>query len=173
VKAVQPPTHVGEEGWPVMSYLRLEAGDVPAEFVVIADCGEQSPWGRYATVRVAVWSNEIRELYGDYDMSFAQAQHSLLERAGLLPRSVVEVVTVRDPDRRNDYRIFIDGKARPDGTSPLVRVVTHDIDLGASDITQAWATGELDRTATLSPAAAAYARDVIAAYADDHAVDGP
>lgn len=156
-----------------MSYLRLEAGDVPAEFVVIADCGHQAPRGRYATVRVAVWPTEIAERYGDYGMSFAQAQRNLLEGAGLLPRSVVEVVTVRDPDRRNDYRVFIDGKARPDGASRLVRVVTHDIDLGASDITRAWVTAELDRAAALSPAAAAYARDIIAEYADDNAVDGP
>jgi hypothetical protein len=95
----------------------------------------------------------------------------MLERAGLLPRSTVEVLVVSEPDRSKDYTIVIDGKARPDGTSRHVRVITHDIDLGASEITPAWVAAELQRTAALSPTAAAQARDVITRYAEDSDVD--
>ncbi|MEJ3741787.1 hypothetical protein WEI85_00595 [Actinomycetes bacterium KLBMP 9797] len=170
---VQPPSHVGDLAWPVMSYLRLDTRDVPAQFVVIADSGDHSPRGRYATVHVTVWPGHVKERYGRYDPSFARAQLSLIEQAGLLPTSTVEVVTVRDPDRSNEHSIFIDGKARPDGTSLLVRVSVHDSDLGASEITSDWVASQLHRAGTLSPAAAGYARDVIAMYADDNDVDVP
>ena len=61
---------------------------------------------------------------GEYDLTFAQAQHSLAERAGLLPDHTVEVIVVRDPDRSNDYTVVIDGTIRPDATTDHVRVLT-------------------------------------------------
>ena len=39
---------------------------------------------------------------------------------------------MRDPDRSNDYTVVIDGTIRPDATTDHVRVLTHDIDLGAT-----------------------------------------
>jgi hypothetical protein len=47
----------------------------------------------------------------------------------------VEVVVVRNPDRANDYTIFIDGTHHPDGKTDPVRVLTRDIDPGASGVT--------------------------------------
>jgi hypothetical protein len=128
---VVPPTHVGDRRWLVLSAVRVERDQHPAEFVVVVDCGEPTPREPYATLRVYVWPEGSKAEQGEYDLTFAQAQRSMLERAGLLPRSTVEVVVVRDPDRGNDYTVVIDGKPRADGTSRHVRVITHDIDLGA------------------------------------------
>ena len=172
MKPVLPPTRVGDLNWPVVSYIRLDTGDVPAEFIVLVDCGEGPPREPYATLRVLVWPYCTKSGLGHHDMSYAQAQRSLVQRAGLLPVSTVEVVTVRDPDCSNDHTVFIDGKARPDGTSDRVRVITHDIDAGASEITPAWVAHQLQRTQDLSPAAAARARAVVTSYADDIDVDG-
>ena len=173
MKPVLPPTHVGDLNWPVVSYIRLDTGDVPAEFIVLVDCGEPTPRQPYATMRVIIWPHHTKTELGHYDLSFAQAQRSLVQRADLLPVSTVEVVTVRDPDRSNDHTVFIDGKARHDGRSDRVRVITHDIDAGASEITADWVAHQLERTHDLSPAAAVHARDVVRMYADDNDVDGP
>ena len=168
---VAPPTSVGDLHWPVLCAVRVSTADDPAEFVVLVDCGEPTPREQYATLRVYVWSDHSKAEEGEYDLTFAQARHSLAERVGLLPRSTVEVIVVRDPDRSNDYTVVIDGTIRPDGTSPYVRVITHDIDLGASEITPAWVVAQQEYAQQLSPAAAAHAGDVIAMYADDNDVD--
>jgi hypothetical protein len=87
---------------------------------------------------------------------------------GLLPTVKVEVIVVRDPDAANDYAVFVDGQRRPDGKTDRVRVVTHDIDLGAVEITPAWVAGQLQRAdGALSPAAAHHARESVTSYADD------
>jgi hypothetical protein len=52
-----------------------------------------------------------------------------------------------------------------------VRVITHDIDLGASELTPAWVAAQRKYAQQLSPVAAAHAGDVIATYADDNDVD--
>jgi hypothetical protein len=124
-------------------------------------------WGQQQPAGVQVSKAE----HGEYDLTFGQAQHSLAERAGLLPRSTVEVIVVRDPDRSNDYTVVIDDPIRPVGTSRHVRVITHDIDLGANEITHAWVATQLEHAQRLSPAAAAHAGEVIARYADDNDVD--
>jgi hypothetical protein len=168
---VAPPTSVGDLHWPVLCAVRVSTADEPAEFVVLVDCGEPTPREQYATLRVYVWSERNKAELGEYDLTFEQARCSLAERAGLAPRSTVEVVVVRDPDRSNDYTVVIDGTIRPDGTGRYVRVITHDIDLGASEITTAWVATQLEHAQRLSPAAAAHAREVIAMYADDNDVD--
>jgi hypothetical protein len=175
MRFVAPPTHVGIDGWPVLSAVRVATADtanqVPAEFVVLADCGEGTPREPYATFRVFVWPDHSKTTDGEYDLTFAQAQRSLTERAGLLPTATVEVVVVRDPDRANDYTVFIDGAHQPAGRTGTVRVVCHDIDLGAVEITAAWVDDQLQRTRVLSPAAAGLARDAVLAYADDLPAD--
>jgi hypothetical protein len=168
---VAPPTSVGDQHWPVLCAVRVSNADDPAEFVVLVDCGEPTPREQYATLSVYVWPDRSKAEHGEYDLTFAQARHSLAERAGLLPRSIVEVIVVRDPDRSNDYTIVIDGAICPDGTSRHVRVITHDIDLGASEITPAWVAAQLQYAQQLSPAAAAHAVEVIATYADDSDVE--
>lgn len=178
MRVVTPPTHVGEDHWPVLSYVRVTTADEPAEFVVLVDCGEGTPQHPYATLRVFVWPNRRKVADGEYNLTFDQARRSLAERARLLPHTTsrVEVVVVRDPDAANDYAIFIDGTHRPDGTAHHVRVVTHDIDLGAVAITAGWVEQQLARADALSPAAARHARDAIhASVADlelDHAQAG-
>lgn len=166
-----PPTSVGNLRWPVLCAVRVSTTEDPAEFVVLVDCGEPTPREQYATLRVSVWSDHSKAENGEYDLTFAQARHSLADRAGLLPCSTVEVIVVRNPDRSNDYTVVIDGTIRPDGTSRHVRVITHDIDLGASDITPAWVAAQREHAQQLSPAAAAHAGDVITRYADDNDVD--
>jgi hypothetical protein len=168
---VAPPTSIGDQHWPVQSAVRVSTAVDPAEFVVLVDCGEPTPREQYATLSVYLWPDHSKAAHGEYDLTFAQARHSLAERAGLAPRSTVEVVVVRDPDRSNDYTVVIDGTIRPDGTSRYVRVITHDIDLGASEITPAWVAVQREYAEQLSPAAAAHAGEVIAMYADDNDVD--
>jgi hypothetical protein len=119
-----------------------------------------------------VWPHCTKPGLGHHDMSYAQAQRSLVQRAGLLPVSTVEVVTVRDPDRSNDHTVFIDGRPAPTAGPTWVQVISHDIDLGASEITPDWVVGQLERTQTLSPAAAVHAREVVSMYADDNDADG-
>ena len=167
------PGTVGDRHWPVLSAVRVSTADEPAEFVVLVDCGEPTPRERYATMRLFVWPQRSKIEQGEYDLTFAQAQRSLAERAGLLYKHTVEVIVVRDPDRRNDYTVVIDGTIRPGATTDHLRVVTHDIDLGAQPITPAWVAAHLEAAHRLSPAAAAHATQVVAAYADDSDVDVP
>jgi hypothetical protein len=174
MRFVAPPTHVGEDQWPVLSAVRVSTAEDPAEFVVIVDCGEGTPQHPYATLQVFIWPTRRKVTDGEYNLTFDQARRSLAERAGLLPTTAttVEVVVVRDPDAANDYAVFVDGTHRPDGTTDVVRVITHDIDLGAVDLTPAWVDQQLQRADTLSPAAARHARDAVVAYVDDMEADG-
>jgi hypothetical protein len=168
MQPVAPPTHVGDLHWPVLSAVRVEGGDHPAEFVVLVDCGEPAPREPYATLLVHVWAEHSKAEQGEYDLTFTQAKRSLAERAGLLPTTTVEVLIVRDPDQANDHTIVVDGHHRPDGKTDTVRVVTHDIDLGAIQITPAWIAEHLQRADdTLSPAAARHAREVVVGNAED------
>lgn len=166
------PTTVGDLRLPVLSAVRVSTAEHPAEFIVLVDCGEPTPREPYATLRLYVWPDHSRAEHGEYDLTFIQAQRSLAERAGLLANHTVEVIVVRDPDASNDYTVVIDGTIRPHATTEHVRVITHDIDLGAQEITPAWVTGQMESARRLSPAAAAHAAEVIAMYADDTDVDG-
>ncbi len=160
------PTTVGSLRWPVLCAVRVSTAEPPAEFVVLVDCGKPTPRQPYATLKLYVWPDHSRVEQGEYDLTFAQAQRSLAERAGLLAHHTVEVIVVRDPDRSNDYTVVIDGTIRPQARTAHVRVLTHDIDLGAQDITPAWVAAQMEATRRLSPAAAAYAAEAIAMYAD-------
>lgn len=173
MRFVAPPTHVGEDHRPVLSSVRVSTADRPAEFVVLVDCGEGTPEHPYATLHVFVWPERRKVADGEYNLTFDQARRSLAERAGLLPTTTitVEVVVVRDPDAANDYAIFVDGTRRPDGKGDGARVITHDIDLGAVDITPEWVAEQLQRADALSPSAARHARDTVLAYVDDIEVD--
>jgi hypothetical protein len=176
MRLVAPPTHVGVDQWPVLSAVRVNTADDPAEFVVLVDCGEGTPRHRYATLQVRIWTKpRTRRKIGDgeYDLTFDQARRSLAERAGLLPTTTttVEVVVVRDPDAANDYAVFVDSTHQPDGATDEVRVITYDIDLGAVEITPTWVDQQMKRADALSPAAARHARDAVLAYVDDMQVD--
>ena len=59
------------------------------------------------------------------------------------------------------------------GVAARTRVVVCDIDAGDTGITPAWVRDMLTRAGTLSPAAAAWAGDVVADYAEDNAVTLP
>jgi hypothetical protein len=170
---IAPPTHVGEDHWPVLSFMRVSTAEHPATFVVIVDCGEGTPEHPYATLQVCVWPGRRTVGEGEYNLTFDQAQRSLAQRAGLAPTTTttVEVVVVRDPDAANDYAVFVNGTRRTDATTGPVRVITHDIDLGATEITPAWVAAQLHRADALSPAAARHARDAVLGDVDDIEVD--
>ncbi|GAA0908079.1 hypothetical protein [Virgisporangium aurantiacum] len=172
MRLVAPPTHVGEDQWPVLSAVRVSTADDPAEFIVLVDCGEGTPEHPYATLRAVVWTRRRtrrKVTDGEYNLTFDAARRSLAERAGLLPTtaSTIEVVVVRDPDFGTDYAMFVDGVRRPEGRTDGVRVVAHDIDLGAVEITPASVEQRLLRADALSPAAARHARDAVLAYVDE------
>lgn len=65
MKPILPPTHVGDLNWPVVSYLRLDTGDTPAEFFVLVDSGEGIPNQPYATMRVLVWPDHSKTEHQD------------------------------------------------------------------------------------------------------------
>lgn len=176
MRFVAPPTHVGEDQWPVLSAVRITTADDPAEFVVLVDCGEGTPMHHYATLHVDIWTKRRtrRKITdGEYNLTFDAARRSLAERAGLLPAtaSTIEVVVVRDPDFGTDYATVVDGVRRPEGRADGVRVVAHDIDLGAAEITPASVEQQLQRADALSPAAARHARDAVLAYVDEIGCD--
>jgi hypothetical protein len=173
VRRVLPPTYVGELRWPVLSAVRVGEADYPAEFVVIVDCGGRTRRESYAVLRLLMWPYHIKDDQGEYDLTFAEAQRRLGERARLLRPVTAEVVVVRDPDAANDYTVFVDGQHYPEQKTDRVRVVIHDIDPGAGGVTAAWVAAELQRADALSPTAAAHARGVVAGYADDHDVAVP
>jgi hypothetical protein len=168
MRFVAPPTHVGEDQWPVLSAVRVNTADDPAEFVVLVDCGEGTPVHPYATLHVFIRPTRRKVADGEYNLTFDQARRSLAGRAGRPPTTTttVEVVVVRDPDAANDYAVFIDGTHQPDGSANGVRVITHHIDPGAVEITSAWVDQQLQRADALSPAAARHARDAVLAYVD-------
>jgi hypothetical protein len=194
VRPVPIPTHVGDLRWPVQAAVRVqpEPEGGPVEFVVVVDCREFTPTRRYAVLTVYMWPDRVVAQQGTYDLTFTRAQHIMLERARLLPTTRVEVITVRDPDRANEYTVFIDGQRRdiavtdtglydtgtPDastagagdtGVAGRVRVLVCDIDPGDIGVTAAWVRDMLTRADRLSPAAAAWAGDVVADYAEDNA----
>jgi hypothetical protein len=168
---VHMPATVAGHGWPILSAVRYGTSDTPAEFFVAVDCGEGTPTEPYATMHVYAWPDRTTFRDGEYNLTFSQAQRSMLERSGLLPTSIVEVVVVRDPDRANDYTIFIDGVHHPDGTTDRVRVLTHDIDPGAGGVTASWVADQLRHADDLSQAAAGHVRDLVTGYADDEGVE--
>jgi hypothetical protein len=153
--------------------VRVSTAEYPAEFVVIVDCGEGTPVHLYATLQVLVWPTRRKVADGEYNLTFDEARRSLAERVGLLPSTTttVEVVVARDPDDANDYAIFVDGQRRPDGTADRVRVITHDVDLDADEVTPTAVEQQLRRADALSPAAARHARDAVIAYVDDLGFD--
>jgi len=164
---------VGELRWPVLSAVRVGDADYPAEFVVIVDCGKPPFRESYAVLRLLMWPYHIKDDQGEFDLTFAQAQRRMAERAGLRPPVTVEVVVVRDPDAANAYTVFVDGQHRSDARTDRVRVVIHDIDPGARGVSKAWVAAELQRAHALSPAAAAHARSVVMGYAEDNDVAVP
>ena len=197
------PTHIGDLRWPVQAAVGVlsatEGG--PVEFVVVVDCGEGTPTGRYGVLAAYVWPDRIVAQQGEYDLTFARAQQIMLERAGLLPTARVEVVTVRDPERANEHTIFVDGRRRdttvtdtgpydtgtphpgaPDtspagtgntGVAARVQVVVCDIDPGDTGVTPTWVRDMLTRASKLSPAAAACVGAVVTGYAEDDAIPLP
>ncbi len=160
----------------------------PAQFVVVVDCGEGTPRHRFAVLAVYVWPDRVVAEQGVYDLTFDRAQQIMLERAGLLPTVRVELVTVRDPDAANEHTVFIDGQRRDvtvtrtglrdagmagtgdTGVAARTRVVVCDIDAGDTGVTPVWVADMLTRAGTLSPAAAAWASDVVTGYAEDNAI---
>ena len=159
--------------------------------MVVVDCGDGTPRHRFAVLAVYVWPDPVVAEQGVYDLTFDRAQQIMLQRAGLLPTVRVELVTVRDPDAANAHTVFIDGQRRDvtvtrtglrdtgmaasgdTGVAAQVRVVVCDIDAGDTGVTPAWVAGMLTRAGTLSPAAAAWAGDVVAGYAEDNAIPLP
>lgn len=167
MRAVQLPPAVPGHGWPILSTVRRGTSDTPAEFIVVIDCGDGTSTEPYATMHVYAWPDRLKFRDGEYNLTFVQAQRSMLERSGLLPSTTVEVVVVRDPDRANEFAVFIDGAHRPGGKTARVRVLIHDIDPGAAGVTPAWVTAQVQHTGDLSAAAAAHVRNVVTGYADD------
>lgn len=167
MRAVQLPPAVPGHGWPILSTVRYGTSDSPAEFIVVVDCGEGTPTHPYATMHVYAWPDRVTFRDGEYNLTFAKAQRSMLERSGLLPSTTVEVVVVRDPDRANEFTVFIDGAHHPDGKTDRVRVLIHDIDPGAAGVTPGWVVAEMQRAGALSAGAAAHVRDIVTGYADD------
>jgi hypothetical protein len=171
---VAVPTHVGDLQWPVLSAIRVDSRDHPAELILLVDCGEGMPNEPYATLQLFIWPTRTKLQDGHYDLTWAEAQRSLLHRAGLLPRHRVEVVTVRHPQRANQHTIFVDGTHRDTGVAPDVQVVVVDVDLHGDAVEQDLVlSGAATDLRAVSPAVRIHVREVAASYLDDRDGDTP
>jgi hypothetical protein len=168
MQPVAPPTHVGDLHWPVLSAVRVEGGDHPAEFVVLVDCGEPAPHEPYATLLVHVWAEHSKAEQGEYDLTFAQAKRSLAERAGLLPTTTGRGARRTRPgpsQRLHHLRRWTPPARRQDGHGPGGHARHRP---GRHPDHPAWVAEHLQRADDmLSPAAARHAREVVVGYAED------
>ena len=161
MRLVVPPTHVGDDQWPVLSYVRVNTADDPAEFVVLVDCGEDTPRNPYATLQVFIWPTRRTVADGQYNLTFDQARHSLAERAGLLPTTTSnldvagtrldlhdaqpEFAVHRQPDGDVQLQVRADGVdvritigSRYDDVSLLAASLHHLADDVDEDILDGW-----------------------------------
>jgi len=169
---VTVPAHVGDLRWPVLSAIRVDSGDYPAELMLLVDCGEGTPNEPYATLQLFIWPTRTKLQDGHYDLTWAEAQRGLLHRAGLLPQHRVEVVTVRHPERANQHTIFVDGTHRDTGVARDVQVVVVDVNLvdgldGDAVAGDPVLSGAATDLAAVSAAVRTHVREVAASYLDD------
>ena len=179
---VTVPAHVGDLRWPVLSAIRVDSGDYPAELILLVDCGEGTPNERHATLQLFIWPTRTKLQDGHYDLTWAEAQRSPLHRAGLLPQHRVEVVTVRHPQRANQHTIFVDGTHRDTGVARDVQVVVVDMNLDVNFVDgldgdavagDPILSGAATDLAAVSPAVRTHVREVAASYLDDRDGDTP
>jgi hypothetical protein len=174
MKPVAVPTRVGDLQWPVLSAIRVDSGDHPAELILLVDCGEGTPNEPYATLQLFIWPTHTKLQDGHYDLTWAEAQRSLLHRAGLLPQHRVEMVTVRQPQRANQHTIFVDGSHRDTGIARDVQVVVVDVALDDDTVAgDPVVSGAATDLAALSPAVRTHVREVAASYLDARDSDTP
>jgi hypothetical protein len=167
---VQIPAAVGVQRWPVVSAVRVGTSVTPAEFIVIADCRDDTARQRYATLRVFVGPGQVESRDGEYDLAWQQAQRSLAERAGLIPRRRVEVLVYSsEPHDTDEAVVFIDGD--PPGPDEPITVDTHVVYLDIHDDEDEWMGRVLRNAARLSPAARQDVTNMMAAIAQVRGVD--
>lgn len=167
---VQIPASVGVQRWPVVSAVRVGTSVTPAEFIVIADCRDDTAHERYATLHLLLRPGQCNARDGEYDLTWQQAQRSLAERARLIPHRRVEVlVYCNEPDNTDETVVFIDGDA-PEPDEPIT-VDTHVVYLDIHDDEDEWMGRVLRNAATLSAAARQDVTDVINAVAQERGVD--
>lgn len=171
LKAVPIPLAAGSDRLPVLSAVRVGISDRPAEFIAIADCGEGTPTHRYATQRLYVWP-EGRTVARDgiYNLTWQDAQASLIARAKLTPAPKAEVVVfAAEPHEPDAVHIFIDGT--PATTPPPVEVTTHVVRLDYDDEEDLWLIHALEGIDHLSPDAQRTITGVITSIADERELD--
>jgi hypothetical protein len=112
--------------------VRVGTSVTPAEFIVIADCHDDTAHERYATLRLFIRSGQVLARDGEYDLSWQQAQRSLVERARLIPHRRGEVLVYSsEPYDTDETVVFIDGD-QPGSDEPIT-VDTHVVYLDIHD----------------------------------------
>jgi hypothetical protein len=160
----------GPNGARILSAVRLGTSDTPAEFIVIADCGEGTPTERYATWHVYAWPGRTKFDAGEYNLTWQQARRSLAERAYLIPPRDIEVTVIaREPHHADILQAFVDG-ATPDAASRItVRTEVFYLDPDNEDDHEV--RDGLRRAATLSPAAAGHVADILRDFAREQRIE--
>jgi len=167
LKAVPIPFAAGSDQLPVLSAVRVGVLDRRAAFIALVDCGEGTPTHRYATQQLYVWPDgRTVARDGIYNLTWQDAQASLIERAKLTPAPQVEVVVfAAEPHEPDVIHIFIDGA--PVATPARVEVTTHVVRLDYDDEEDFWLIHALERIDHLSPAAQRTITGVITGIADE------
>jgi hypothetical protein len=171
------PATITAEHWPVCSAVRVGDAD-SSEYIVIADRGSQYAPARYTTVRLLLerYGAYIRD--GVHDLTWEQAQLSMIQRALLVPARHVEVlVYAKEPHSRNTQAIFVDGRPlqATDQITVRTEVFNLDSDLRHEDYDNelVWAHQVRDQQRLLSDAAAAHAHETLTVFAEDAALIYP
>jgi hypothetical protein len=167
---VQIPGSVGVQRWPVVSAVRVGTSVTPAEFIVIADCCDDTAHERYATLHLHIRPGQVNARDGEYDLTWQQALRSLAERARLIPHRRVEVLVYSsEPHDTDETVLFIDGDP-PEPDEPIT-VDTHVVYLDIHDDEDEWMSRVLRNAATLSTAARQEVTNMITAIAQVRGVD--
>jgi hypothetical protein len=153
-----------------MSAVRVGTSVTPAEFIVIADCRDDTAHERYATLHLFIRPGHVKARDGEYDLTWQHAQHSLAERARLIPHRRVEVLVYSsEPHDTDETVVFIDGDP-PEPDEPIT-VDTHVVYLDIHNDEDEWMGQALRNAATLSTAARQDVTNMITAIAQVRGVD--
>lgn len=170
VTPVPIPATITGDRWPVLSAIRISGSAKPAEFVVIADCGEGTPTHRYATFLLCVWADRVAAREGEYDLTFPEAMQSMAERTKLFaPQCVEAVVVAREPHATDFIKVYVDGTDAD--CLPMAMLVTCVVYLDPDDEERAGITDMLNTARSLSPAAQAFISKAIANFGAYHNLD--
>ncbi|MEV6964480.1 hypothetical protein AB0M47_05135 [Hamadaea sp. NPDC051192] len=171
------PAAVTKQQWPVCSAARVGPA-TSDDYIVVADRGDEHAPARYATVHLRLRPHRTSMLGQRLDLTWAQAQRSMIEWAGLvLDRHVEVLVYSRPAHRQSQAVVFVNGHPRTaDDRITVSTAMFHlDADLRrqVSDTALARADWNRRQQRGLSDAAQEHADQTLTAFTSAADVAGP